>query len=72
MANKKAEDKGVALVSPNGDHQVTATSPAAVTNYVYGQGYKPKKGTVVEAIEAVTPSPAEPTGDAAGTAKARS
>jgi hypothetical protein len=51
MAQKKTE--GAILISADGKDQVTAKSPAAITNYVYGQGYKPKSGTVEEAIETV-------------------
>ncbi len=57
MAQKSSDDS-VTLVGPSGD-EVTVKSPAAVNNYVYGQGYQPKKGTVEEAVEKVTPNVAD-------------
>ncbi len=55
MAPKNDE---VTLVGPTGD-EVTVKSPAALTNYVYGMGYKPKKGTVEKAAAKVAPAAIE-------------
>ncbi|HVM13607.1 MAG TPA: hypothetical protein VM287_04675 [Egibacteraceae bacterium] len=57
---KKTQDGEVTLVSPDGQYQVTTSSAAAINNYVYGQGYSVKKGTVEEALDAVQQQPSTP------------
>lgn len=56
------EDEGVVLVGPTGD-TVTVKSPAGITNYVYGMGYRPQEGTIEEAMGHVS-TPANPSGTA--------
>jgi hypothetical protein len=45
--------KTVTLVSPGGA-EVTSDNPTEAINLIYGQGYRPKRGSVDDAIDAVT------------------
>lgn len=59
----KSKSGAVTLTSPDGV-DVEATDPATVNNLVYGAGYKPRSGSIDDAIAAVSaPAPAAATTD---------
>lgn len=68
----KTTPASVTLVSPAGD-DTTVTRPAALHSLVYGSGYRPKTGTIDDAIATLTaagqdpgvadPAPTPPTAD---------